>query len=49
MRKYILQPNVDVIKGYPPIMPQVQMTDAEMNEIVKYLGTLIIKISYPQW
>jgi hypothetical protein len=31
---------VDVIKGYPPIMPQVQMTDAQVNEIVKYLETL---------
>jgi cytochrome c oxidase subunit 2 len=40
VRNYILHPNVDVIKGYPPIMPQVQMTDAQVNEIVKYLETL---------
>lgn len=40
VRNYILHPNVDVIKGYPPIMPQVQMTDQEINEIVKYLETL---------
>lgn len=40
VQNYILHPNVDVIKGYPPIMPQVQMTDQEINEIVKYLETL---------
>ena len=40
IRNYILNPNVDVVKGYPPIMPHVAMTDAELDAIVKYLETL---------
>jgi cytochrome c oxidase subunit II len=40
IRNYILNPNVDVVKGYPPIMPHIAMTDAEMDAIVKFLETL---------
>jgi cytochrome c oxidase subunit 2 len=40
VRNYILHPNVVVVKGYPPIMPQVPLTDAELDAIVKYLETL---------
>lgn len=40
VRQYIRDPNVDVIKGFPPIMPQAAVTDAEIDAIVAYLETL---------
>jgi cytochrome c1 len=40
IRNYIRHPNVDVVKGFPPIMPHVELTDAELDAIVKYLATL---------
>ncbi len=40
VRNYIVNPNVEVVKGYPPIMPHIAMTDAELGAIVKYLETL---------
>jgi cytochrome c oxidase subunit II len=40
IRNYILHPNVDVVKGYPPIMPVVTMTDSELDEIIAYLKEL---------
>jgi heme/copper-type cytochrome/quinol oxidase subunit 2 len=40
IRSYIRHPNVDVVKGFPPIMPHVELTDAEMEAIVKHLATL---------
>ena len=30
----------DVVKGYPPIMPVVTLTDSELNEIIAYLKEL---------
>lgn len=29
-----------VIKGYPPVMPKIPLTDQEISEIVAYLETL---------
>ena len=40
VRNYIVNPNVDVVKGYSPIMPHIPMADAELDAIVKYLETL---------
>jgi cytochrome c oxidase subunit 2 len=40
LRKSILEPNADVVKGYPPIMPPEKLTDSELDEIVKYMETL---------
>ncbi len=40
VRNYIVNPNVKAVKGYPPIMPHIAMTDAELDAIVKYLETL---------
>jgi cytochrome c oxidase subunit II len=40
VRNYIQHPNVVVVKGYPPIMPPVSVTDAELDAIIKYLETL---------
>lgn len=40
VRNYILHPNVVVVKEYPPIMPKIAMTDAELDAIVKYLEML---------
>jgi cytochrome c oxidase subunit 2 len=40
VRYYILHPNVDIIKGYRPIMPHIPMTSDELDVIVKWLDTL---------
>ncbi len=36
----IKDPNADVAKGFPPIMPAIPMSDDEMREIVEHLKTL---------
>ena len=40
LRKSILEPGTDVVKGFPPVMPPEKLTDSELDEIVKYLETL---------
>jgi cytochrome c oxidase subunit 2 len=40
MKYYILHPNVDIIKGYPPVMPAIPVTDEELTAIVEYVKTL---------
>ena len=40
VRNSILHPNVDIVKGYPPIMPVIPVTDKELNAMVEYLKTV---------
>ena len=40
LRRSILEPNVDVTKGFQPIMPPQRLTDQEMNEILNYIKGL---------
>jgi cytochrome c oxidase subunit 2 len=40
IKGYILKPNQDIVKGYPPVMPSVPLTDQETDEIIAYLETL---------
>jgi cytochrome c oxidase subunit 2 len=40
LRKSILEPNADVVKGFPPIMPSQKMTDEELNELINYIKEL---------
>lgn len=40
LKRSILEPNADVVKGFPPIMSPQKMTDDEMNEIINYLREL---------
>ena len=35
IRKYISEPNVGDIEGYPPIMPKVSLTEEELNALVE--------------
>lgn len=37
---YIRHPNVEIVKGYPPIMPVIPLTDDELKAIVEYLKTV---------
>lgn len=41
-KSYILDPNKDVVKGYPPIMPSQKgrLTDEEIDELVDYIEEL---------
>ncbi len=42
LRRSILEPNADVVKGFPPIMPSQKglITDAELEEIIRYIKEL---------
>jgi cytochrome c oxidase subunit 2 len=40
VRHYIANPNVDVVKGYQPIMPHIKLSQAEVDAIVEYMETL---------
>ncbi|NIS73693.1 MAG: c-type cytochrome, partial [Deltaproteobacteria bacterium] len=42
LRQSILNPGVDIVKGYPPIMPSLEgaLTDGELEEMIEYLKTL---------
>jgi cytochrome c oxidase subunit 2 len=40
LRKSILEPNADVVKGFPPIMPLEKMAEDEINEVINYMKEL---------
>ena len=40
VRKFISEPNVVHIEGYPPIMPKISMTDEELTALVDYIKSL---------
>lgn len=40
IREHILNPRSALVKGYPPVMPQVPMSDEELKTIVSYMETL---------
>jgi cytochrome c oxidase subunit 2 len=40
IRRFILEPNVVHIEGYPPIMPKIGMTDEELAALVDYIKSL---------
>jgi cytochrome c oxidase subunit 2 len=40
IRYYVRHPNVDIIKGYPPVMPVIPLSDDELNEMVEYIKSI---------
>jgi cytochrome c oxidase subunit II len=40
IKNYIRHPNVDIVNGYPPIMPVIPVTDEDLSAIVEYLKTM---------
>jgi cytochrome c oxidase subunit 2 len=40
LRHSITNPQDKVVRGYPPAMPQVPLTEQELNEVVRYIKTL---------
>jgi cytochrome c oxidase subunit 2 len=40
IRTHILDPRAATVKGYPPVMPRVPMTDDELKTIVAYLESV---------
>jgi cytochrome c oxidase subunit 2 len=40
LRRSILEPNADAVKGFPPIMPLEKITDDEINEVIQYIKGL---------
>jgi cytochrome c oxidase subunit 2 len=40
IRDYIENPNVIQIKGYPPIMPKISVSNEELTALVDYIKTL---------
>jgi cytochrome c oxidase subunit 2 len=40
IRKFILEPNLVHIEGYPPIMPKIDLTPEELTSLVDYIKSL---------
>jgi cytochrome c oxidase subunit 2 len=40
IRRAVLKPGADIVKGYPPIMPTIPVSGKELDEIVEYIKTL---------
>jgi cytochrome c oxidase subunit 2 len=40
LKKSILEPGADVVKGFPPLMPPQKMTEEELKAIIKYIEEL---------
>jgi cytochrome c oxidase subunit 2 len=40
LRRSITNPQDQVVRGYPPAMPQVPLTEQELNEVVRYIKSL---------
>jgi cytochrome c oxidase subunit 2 len=40
LRRSIRNPMDQVVRGYPPSMPQIPLTDQELNEVVRYIKSL---------
>jgi cytochrome c oxidase subunit II len=40
IRRSVLQPDADIVRGYDPIMPKIPITNEEIEAVVAYLETL---------
>jgi len=40
LRKSVLEPNADVVKGFPPVMPPEKLADEELAALVDYIKSL---------
>lgn len=40
IERSISHPQADIVKGYPPVMPTIPLTDEEMEDIIAYMKTL---------
>jgi cytochrome c oxidase subunit 2 len=40
LRRAILAPGKEVVQGYPPVMPQVELAPRELDQVIDYLKTL---------
>ena len=40
IRKHITEPNVDIVKGYPPVMPKVSLSEEELTALVEFIRNL---------
>jgi cytochrome c oxidase subunit 2 len=40
LRRAIQDPQAEIVKGYPPAMPENPLTDRELEEVLQYLRTL---------
>lgn len=40
LRRSLLEPGADVVKGFPPVMPPFSLTDEELSAVLEYLEEL---------
>lgn len=40
LKRAVREPGAEVVKGYPPAMPPVELTDEELDEIVAYIKSI---------
>ena len=40
LRRFITNPEEQVVRGYPPAMPRTPLTEQELDEVVRYIKTM---------
>jgi cytochrome c oxidase subunit II len=40
LTKSIEDPNAETVKGYPPVMPQSDLSEAEVQQVIEFIKTL---------
>jgi cytochrome c oxidase subunit 2 len=40
LRQSILEPRAQVAQGFSPVMPQIQLTEPELNALIAYIRSL---------
>ena len=40
LRRSLLEPGTDVVKGFPPIMPSISLKEEELSVLLEYLEGL---------
>jgi hypothetical protein len=40
LRSAIVSPKADLVEGYGPLMPEMELSDREIETIVEYIRTL---------
>lgn len=40
VREHISEPNVEIVKGYPPVMPKISLTHEELTALVEFIKNL---------
>jgi len=48
LRKSIREPSAQIVKGYPPIMPKMELSDDEVAALLAYIEAMKAPAAAPQ-